>query len=112
SARQTQIIELNYVGGPHDTGCIQMENCDSSQIVGIASSYASGNVVRLTGCDDVSVSNVTSRDNATDQTSVDESYAIRIDAGCNRCSVTDVRVTDAREQTRARGVKNLGSRTV
>ena len=112
NTRQTQIMGLNYVGGPHDTGCIQMENCDSSQIVGVASSYSSGNIVRLLSCDDVSVSNVTSRDNASEHTSLDESYAVRIEAGCNRCSVTDVRVTDAREQTRARGVKNLGSRTI
>jgi hypothetical protein len=89
-----------------------MENCDSSQIVGVASSYSSGNIVKLTSCDDVSVSNVTSRDNASEPSSVDDSYAIRIEAGCNRCSVTDVRVTDARAQTHARGVKNRGSRTI
>ena len=111
-ARQTQIMGINYVGGDNDTGCIRMESCDSSQIVGVASSYSSGNIVRLIGCDDVSVSNVTSRDNASPRTSIDDSFAIRVDAGCHRCSLTDVRVTDARSDPRARGVKNLGVGTV
>lgn len=111
-ARQTQIMGINYVGGDNDTGCIRMESCDSSQIVGVASSYSSGNIVRLIGCDDVSVSNVTSRDNASARTSVDDSFAIRVDAGCHRCSLTDVRVTDARSEPRARGVKNTGVGTV
>ncbi len=112
SARQTQIMGINYVGGDNDTGCIRMESCDSSQIVGVASSYSSGNIVRLIGCDDVSVSNITSRDNASARTSVDDSFAVRVDAGCHRCSLTDVRVTDARSEPRARGVKNLGVGTV
>ena len=111
-ARQTQIMGINYVGGDKDTVCIRMESCDSSQIVDVASSYSSGNIVRLIGCDDVSVSNVTSRDNASARTSVDDSFAIRVDAGCHRCSLTDVRVTDARSEPRARGVKNLGVGTV
>ena len=112
AARQIQLLGINYLGGANDTGCIWMESCDSSQIVGVASSYSSGNIVRLSACDDVSVANVTSRDNASDSTSTDDSYAIRIDAGCHRCSITDVRVTDARAQAHARGVKNLGSGTV
>jgi len=58
------------------------------------------------------VSNVTSRDNASARTSIDDSFAIRVDAGCHRCSLTDVRVTDARSEPRARGVKNLGVGTV
>ena len=112
SARQTQIMGINYLGGPNDTGCIRMESCDSSQIIGVASAYSSGNIVRLIGCDDVSVSGVTSRDNASARTSVDDSYAISVDGNCHRCSVTDVRVTDARAQPHARGVKNLGVSTV
>jgi len=112
SARQTQIMGLNYLGGPNDTGCIRMESCDSSQIVGVASVHSSGNIVRLIGCDDISVSSVTSRDNASASTSVDESYAILVDAKSHRCSLTDVRVTDGRTQPLSRGVKNLGANTV
>jgi Pectate lyase superfamily protein len=112
SARQTQIMGINYLGGANDTGCIRMESCDSSQIVGVASSYSSGNIVRLIGCDDVSVANVTSRDNASERTAIDDSYTIRIDGACHRCSVTDVRVTDARDQQYARGVKNQGTGTI
>ena len=112
AARQTQIMGINYLGGGFDTGCIRMESCDSSQIVGVASSYSSGNIVRLIGCDDVSIANVTSRDNASEKTPLDESYAIRIDGSCHRCSITDVRVTDARSEARARGVKNQGVGTV
>jgi len=112
SARQTQIMGINYLGGAFDTGCIRMESCDSSQIVGVASSYSSGNIVQLIGCDDVSIANVTSRDNASEKTAIDDSYAIRIDGGCHRCSLTDVRVTDARSEARARGVKNQGVGTV
>ena len=112
SARQTQIMGINYLGGANDTGCVRMESCDSSQIVGIASSYSSGNIVRLVGCDDVSVSSVTSRDNASAHGSIDDSYTIRIDEACHRCSVTDVRVTDARSDAHSRGVKNTGVGTV
>jgi hypothetical protein len=111
-ARQTQIMGLNYLGGPNDTGCIRMESCNSSQIVGVASVHSSGNIVRLIGCDDVSVSGVTSRDNASANTSVDDSYAIFIDAKSHRCSVTDVRCTDGRSPALSRGVKNLGANTV
>ncbi len=111
-ARQTQIMGLNYLGGPHDTGCIRMESCDSSQIVGVASVHSSGNIVRLIGCDDVSVSGVTSRDNASAGTSVDDSYAIWVDSKSHRCSLTDVRVTDGRSQALSRGVKNRGENTV
>ncbi|MEO7502941.1 MAG: glycosyl hydrolase family 28-related protein [Gemmatimonadaceae bacterium] len=112
SARQIQIMGLNYLGGQSDTGCIRMESCDSSQIIGVASSFSSGNIVRLIGCDDVSVSGVTSRDNASPQTSIEDSYAVSLDAGCHRCSVTDLHVTDARSESLARGVKNLGASTV
>lgn len=111
-ARQIQIMGINYLGGPTDTGCVRMESCDSSQIIGVASSYSSGNIVRLIGCDDISVSSVTSRDNASPQTSVDDSYAISVDANCHRCSVSDLHVTDARVQSHARGVKNRGASTV
>lgn len=83
SARQTQIMGINYLGGPNDTGCIRMESCHSSQIIGVASAYSSGNIVRLVGCDDVSVSGVTARDNASARTSVDDSYAILLDGGCH-----------------------------
>jgi hypothetical protein len=89
-----------------------MESSDSSQIVGVTSAYSSGNIVRLIGCDDVSVSSVTSRDNASASTSVDDSYAVLVDAKSHRCSVTDLRVTDARDRPLARGVKNLGANTV
>lgn len=112
SARQTQILGLNYLGGANDTGCIRMESCDSSQVVGVASSYSSGNIVHLVGCDDVSVSGVTSRDNASERTGIEDSYAIRVDGVCHRCSITDVRVTDARDRPHARGVRNLGVGTI
>jgi hypothetical protein len=112
SARQVQIMGINYLGGPTDTGCIRMESCDSSQIIGVASSFSSGNVVRLIGCDDISVSNVTSRDHGSSQAVVDDTYAVFVDANCHRCSVTDLHVTDARSQTHSRGVKNLGASTV
>ncbi|HVD60388.1 MAG TPA: right-handed parallel beta-helix repeat-containing protein [Gemmatimonadaceae bacterium] len=112
NARQTQIMGINYLGGAFDTGCIQMHSCDSSQIVGVASSYSSGNIVRLSGCDDVSVSSITSRDHASAKTTVDDSYAVRIDDSCHRCSVTDLRITDARGKAFSRGVKNQGVGTV
>lgn len=112
SARQVQIMGINYLGGPTDTGCIRMESCDSSQIIGVASSFSSGNVVRLIGCDDISVSNVTSRDHGSSQAVVDDTYAVFVDANCHRCSVTDLHVTDARSKTHSRGVKNLGASTV
>jgi len=112
NARQTQIVGLNYLGGPNDTGCITMESCDSSQVSGVASSYSSGNIVRLSRCDDVSISGITSRDNALPTTPAEGTYAIFIDAGCNRCSATDVRVTDARSRQLARGIRNEGAGTI
>jgi parallel beta-helix repeat protein len=112
NARQIQIVGLNYLGGPNDTGCIQMESCDSSQIAGVVSSYSSGNIVRLSGCDDVSISGLTSRDHGRPGAPIDSTYGIVIDASCNRCSATDVRITDARANPVARGVRNDGSGTV
>ncbi|MDQ3243987.1 MAG: right-handed parallel beta-helix repeat-containing protein [Gemmatimonadota bacterium] len=112
NARQTQIIGINYLGGPNDTGCISMQSCDSSQVTGIAASYSSGNIVRLAACDDVSVSGVTSRDHALAATRVDESYMIHIGDGCHRCTVTDVRATDARVKAYSRGIKNTGQGTI
>lgn len=112
NARQTQIMGINYLGGAFDTGCIHMESCDSSQIVGVAASYSSGNIVRLSASDDVSVSSITSRDHASQKTSIDDSYAVRVDGSCHRCSITDVRITDARSQPFSRGIKNQGAGTI
>jgi len=112
NARQTQITAINYLGGANDTGCISMDGCDSSQVSGVVASYSSGNVVRLDRCDDVSISAVTSRDHASAITRLDDTYMIRVGEGCHRCSVTDVRATDARSPAYARGIKNKGQGTI
>lgn len=112
NARQTQISSINYLGGANDTGCISMDGCDSSQIIGVAASYSSGNIVRLTGCDDVSVSGVTSRDHASAATRREDSFMVNIGNGCHRCSITDVRATDARSPSFSRGVRNTGQGTI
>lgn len=112
NARQTQITAINYLGGANDTGCISMQGCDSSQVTGIVASYSSGNIVRLLGCDDVSVSGVTSRDHASASTRVEDSFMINVGNGCHRCSVTDVRATDARSPAFSRGVRNSGVGTI
>lgn len=112
NARQTQITAINYLGGANDTGCVSMEGCDSSQVTGVAASYSSGNIVRLAACDDISVSAITSRDHASAATRVEDSYMVHIGNGCNRCSVTDVRATDARNPSYSRGVRNTGQGTI
>lgn len=112
NARQTQITAINYLGGANDTGCVSMQGCDSSQVTGIAASYSSGNIVRLLGCDDISVSGVTSRDHASASTRREDSFMINVGNGCHRCSVTDVRATDARSPAFARGVRNSGAGTI